>query len=265
VVYPDISFAECSRSGNRQRDEVIQCETSVCPATGCTITENFFQRPNAAQSNPDTQWTYRIDYKPRDKDSFSARYIHDRSSFSPDFLNNANALAGFDTQQGGPSELAEGTWTHIFTPNLLNEFRVSEVRLSFLFAPTAQTIANPLYAQETLTFGDGTLPALGPNQNFPQGRGEDLYQFQDTVGWTKGRQSFRIGGDIGRQIETAVELLRKLHDRNSAVGSDNDELPALEGDVRGSGFEHIAGELLAFFNDFGGAFDDRGAAVHDRF
>jgi hypothetical protein len=97
-----------------------------CPATGCTITENFFQRPNAALSNPDTQWTYRIDYKPWDKDSFSARYIHDRSSLSPDFFANGNALAGFDTQQGGPSELAEGTWTHIFTPNLLNEFRVSE-------------------------------------------------------------------------------------------------------------------------------------------
>ena len=178
-----------------------------CPPTGCTITENFFQRPNAAQSNPDTQWTYRIDYKPWDKDSFSARYIHDRTSFSPDFFTNANALAGFDTQQGGPSELAEGTWTHIFTANLLNEFRVSEVRLSFLFAPTAQTIANPLYAQETLTFNDGTLPALGPNQNFPQGRGEDLYQFQDTLGWTRGRQSFRMGGDIGRQIETDVVSL----------------------------------------------------------
>jgi outer membrane receptor protein involved in Fe transport len=177
---------------------------AACPAAGCTITENFFQRPNAAQSNPDTQWTYRIDYKPWDKDSFSFRYIHDRSSFSPDFVNSPNALAGFDTQQGGPSELGAGTWTHIFTPNLLNEFRVGEVRLSFAFAPTPQTAANPLNSQETITFGDGSIPALGPNQNFPQGRGEDLYQFQDTVGWTRGRQSLRMGVDIGRQIETDV-------------------------------------------------------------
>ena len=170
-----------------------------CPATGCIVTENYFQRPNASTSEPDTQWTYRIDYKPWEKDSFTARYIHDRSSFSPDFLNNSSALVGFDTQQGGPSELGAGAWTHIFTPNLLNEFRISETRLSFSFAPTAQTQANPLFALQTI--GISGLPSLGPNQNFPQGRGEDLYQLQDTVGWTKGRQSLRIGFDIGRQLE----------------------------------------------------------------
>ncbi len=170
-----------------------------CPSTGCIVTENYFQRPNASTSNPDTQWTYRIDYKPWEKDSFTARYIHDRSSFSPDFSNNGSALAGFDTQQGGPSELGAGSWTHIFTPNLLNEFRIAETRLSFAFAPTAQTQANPLFALQTINITN--FPSLGPNQNFPQGRGEDLYQLQDTIGWTKGRQSLRIGFDIGRQLE----------------------------------------------------------------
>jgi hypothetical protein len=172
-----------------------------CPATaaGCTITEAFFQRPNASASNPDTQFTYRIDYKPWYKDQFFARYIHDRSSLSPDFGNNGGALVGFDTQYGGPSELGAGGWTHVFTPNTLNEFRISETRLNFQFGPTAQTIANPLFALYTVSVAG--LPALGPNQNFPQGRGEDLYQFQDTVGITKGRQSIRFGVDIGRQLE----------------------------------------------------------------
>ena len=36
----------------------------------------------------------------------------------------------------------------------------------------------------------------------PQGRVERLYQFQDTVGYVHGRQSFRIGADIGRLLET---------------------------------------------------------------
>ncbi|WP_263382722.1 TonB-dependent receptor [Granulicella arctica] len=176
-----------------------------CPTTGCIITENFFQRPSQATSNPDTQWTYRIDYKPWDKDSFSFRYLHDRSSLSPDFGNNGSALVGFDTLQGGPGELGEGTWTHIFTPNFLNEFRVSETRINFQFGPTAETSANPLFALQSISI-PGIINAagtsdLGPNQNFPQGRGEDLYQLQDTVGITKGIQSFRIGFDIGRQLE----------------------------------------------------------------
>jgi hypothetical protein len=170
-----------------------------CPTTGCIITTNTFQRPNASTSNPDTQWTYRVDYKPWEKDSVGFRYLHDRSSFSPDFQNNGSALAGFDTQQGGPAELGAGYWTHIFGPNVINEFRVAETRLSFAFAPTAATQANPLFALQTINISG--LPSLGPNQNFPQGRGEDLYQLQDTVGWTKGRQSLRIGFDIGRQLE----------------------------------------------------------------
>ena len=181
-----------------------------CPASGCVITFAGFQRPSPALNSPDTQWMYRVDYTPWEKDSFSFRYLHDRSSLTPDFFTNGGALAGFDTFQGGPAELGEGTWTHVFTSQLLNEFRVSEARLNFQFAPTAETLANPLDALATISFGNLTgtstagsvsFPSLGPNQGYPQGRKEDLYQFQDTVSYTKGRQTFRIGADIGRLIE----------------------------------------------------------------
>ncbi len=170
-----------------------------CPTAGCVITEGFFQRPAPSANRPDTQWTYKINYTPWEKDSFSARYIHDRSSSNPDFTNSPGAFTGLDTQQGGPSELGQGTWTHIFTSNLLNEFRVSETRVSFAFAATPQTLANPVDSMISISVGG--FQALGPNQNFPQGRGEDLYQLQDTVAWTKGRHSFRFGFDIGRQLE----------------------------------------------------------------
>ena len=198
-----------------------------CPATGCVITFQGFQRPNQAFSEPDTQWMVRGDYHPWEKDSFSLRYLHDRSSFSPDFGNNGNALNGFDTLQGGPAELAEGNWTHIFSSHLLNEFRVSEARIDFQFAPTPETAANPLSSLATIGFASfsgtttaGTVgfPALGPNQNFPQGRKEDLYQFQDTVGWIKGRQSFRIGADIGRLIEIDLVSQNAKGTLNFATG-----------------------------------------------
>ena len=181
-----------------------------CPTAGCVVTFAGFQRPTQSFSEPDTQWMYRVDYQPWEKDKFSFRYLHDRGSFSPDFGNSPNALQGFDTQEGGPTELGEAQYTHLFTSNLINEFRVSEARLNFQFAPTAQTAANPLNSLPTLTFagltgtstgGSISFPSLGPNQNFPQGRAEDLYQFQDTVTYTKGRQTLRFGVDIGRLIE----------------------------------------------------------------
>ena len=172
-----------------------------CPAAGCTVTTALFQRPGTPQQNTDTQFNVRVDYVPREKDAVSVRYIHDRGFLTPDFGNNAS-LPGFDSQQGGFSELAQVAETHVFSPRILNELRVSETRLNFLFAFTAATLANPLNtASPSITFAGTSLPQLGPNQNFPQGRGEDLYQAQDTVGMNFGKQSIRTGVDIGRQIE----------------------------------------------------------------
>ena len=171
-----------------------------CPTAGCSITTALFQRPSVPEQNTDTQFATRVDYTPHERDSIAVRYIHDRGFLTPDFGNNPS-LPGFDSQQGGFSELAQVAYTHVFGPRVLNEFRVSETRLNFLFAFTPQTLANPLVLTPSITFGGTGIPAFGPNQNFPQGRGEDLYQLQDTVGLTLGRQSIRAGADIGRQIE----------------------------------------------------------------
>jgi hypothetical protein len=170
-----------------------------CVTPPCHLDTLAYQSLPTPMLSPDTQWTYRIDYTPWSKDTFSARYLHDRGSLSPDFFNNGTALPGFETMQGGPSELGQGTWTHIFSSHLVNELRAAETRIAFAFAPTAATLANPLYAQSTLSMTG--LTALGPNQNFPQGRGQDMYQYQDTISWTHGRHTIRAGADIGRRIE----------------------------------------------------------------
>lgn len=183
--------------------------TTINVGNGRTVTTNYYQRQNANQSNPDTQWMYRIDFTPHQQDSFSFRYLHDRASLSPDFFNNGSALPGFDTQQGGPSELGAGTWTHIFGSSVVNELRGSETRIGFLFAPTAEATANPLSSLATLNIANiaqdsGGAQNLGLNQNFPQGRHEDLYQVQDTISITRGRHTMRFGADIGRIIETDI-------------------------------------------------------------
>ncbi len=173
-----------------------------CPNNvSCSISTGFFQRPPVAQQSPDTQWMYRIDFIPGSSDTFTFRYIHDRNNFAPYLALNTSGLPGFDAQAGGPTELGQGTWTHVFTPNLLNEFRASEVRLDSEFAPTAETLANPLAKSFNVTLAGSSMNTLGVSQNMPQGRAQQLYQFQDTVGWTKGRQSLRMGIDIGRDHE----------------------------------------------------------------
>jgi outer membrane receptor protein involved in Fe transport len=177
---------------------------------GCNITTGTFLRNAVPQLNPDSQWMYRVDFTPGSRDTFTVRYIHDRSSLSPYFPLNPTTLPGFDSQNFGISEIGGGTWTHVFTPNLLNEFRASETRINAQFAGTPDTVQNPLSKLYNITFsgtglagsGNGSPQAFGVSQNMPQGRIEELYQFQDTVGYTHGRQSFRIGADVGRLLET---------------------------------------------------------------
>ena len=53
-----------------------------------------FQRPPVPQQNPDTQWTYRVDWLPRPSDTIYIRYLHDNTSLTPDFFNNPTSLPG---------------------------------------------------------------------------------------------------------------------------------------------------------------------------
>jgi hypothetical protein len=188
---------------------------------GCSISTALFERPPVAQQQPETQWLYRIDFIPSAKDSFSFRYLHDRSNFNPYLPLNTSGLPGFDSEVGGPAEVAQGTWTHVFTPRMLNELRASETRVNFLFQPTPQTLANPLSKNYNITFsgqGFGGTNPLGISQNMPQGNNEELYQFQDTISWTHGRHTLRFGADVGRQIETDVVAQNALGGLTFAKG-----------------------------------------------
>jgi outer membrane receptor protein involved in Fe transport len=207
-----------------------------CPGgVACSVSTGFFQRPPVSQQQPDTQWMYRIDFIPGLKDTFTFRYLHDRESFTPDLGLNTSGLPGFDGQVGGPTELAEGTWTHVFTSHLLNEFRVSEVRLSDIFSPTAETLANPLAKNPNVALAGSGINTLGVSQNIPQGRAQQLYQFQDTVGYSIGRQSFRIGADVGRDHETDLVAQNALGTYTFAAGGSASSLDSFLKNQLGTG------------------------------
>jgi hypothetical protein len=190
----------------------------ACPADGCVVTTGYYQRSPVPQQAPDTQWLYRIDFIPHENDTFTFRYLHDRSSSTPDLNLNTSGLPGFDGEYGGPTELASGNWTHVFSPNLLNEFRVSETRIGLLFQALPSSLANPASKSYSLSFGGNGIPVLGLSQNIPQGYEEDGYQFQDTVGWNAGRQSFRLGADAGRIIETEIVAQSAVGELSFATG-----------------------------------------------
>ncbi|HKT25034.1 MAG TPA: TonB-dependent receptor, partial [Terriglobales bacterium] len=197
------------RGGQNSLSSVDIGPRAGCPSAfvsassgGCLVEFGSTQRTPPAQLNPTTQWTYRIDFVPRPADTISARYIHDRNSLSPDFFNFPQSLPGLDTEQGGPSENFGITWTHTLSATEVNEFRASEGRFDFQFAPTAQTLKNPLFNLPTVNSISGLnanlFPLLGVNSALPQGRGHTTYQFQDAYTLVKGIQTFKVGGDVAR-------------------------------------------------------------------
>lgn len=197
-------------------------------ASGCTVTTHLYQRPALPLSNPDTQWMYRIDYAPWQNDTFTVRYLHDRVFYGPYLGLNISGLPGFDVNDSGPSELAQGTWTHVLSPSLVSEFRVGETRIAFTFAGTPETIANPAAKLPTIALAgsgfSGVHSALGVSQNIPQGRKQSLYQFQETLSWIHGRHSLRIGADIGREVDTDTIAQNALGTLNYNAGGGGSSL-----------------------------------------
>src|SRR5262249_26645789 len=159
------------------------------------------QRAAPAQQNPDTQWDVKFDFLPTQSDTISVRYLHDQSSLSPDFFNFPASLPGFDTEQGGPAENVVVGYTHVFNSRAVNELRASFGHFDFQFAPTAATLANPLYTAPRFSIaGISGLPGFGVSTALPQGRGHQTYQVQDGFSYNVGRHTWKFGADVTRLL-----------------------------------------------------------------
>ncbi|HET6841486.1 MAG TPA: carboxypeptidase regulatory-like domain-containing protein [Candidatus Angelobacter sp.] len=149
-----------------------------------------FQRIGGQPSN-DSQLVIKGDYLPSSKDTLALRYTYDTQNISPLSLNN---LPGFDTQESGPSHNAGITETHLFSPRVVNELRLSFSRISFAFTDQAQTLANPLAIGPSISISG--LTGFGAPGGIPQGRTHDVYQYQDSVSLNTGKHSFKFGVDL---------------------------------------------------------------------
>jgi len=130
----------------------------------------------------------RVDHKISDKDNITYRYHLDKRN-QPDVNSNLQFGTLWTAAQTVFRQNHAISETHIFGPRLLNEARVAYVRSNLDFPerdPKSSTV---------IITGAFTLGGLA---NFPQGRIEQLYQFQDVATYTTGRNSFKFGADLRR-------------------------------------------------------------------
>jgi hypothetical protein len=134
------------------------------------------------------------DYNINPKDTLNLRFIRSRFTAPYDVFNFTGQLPGFDSDQDGTSYNTGLVESHVFSPTVVNEVRLSYGRIGFSFGLPASTLANPLYNQPAVSVSGMT--GYGIPGNIPQGRFHNTYQLQDTINWTHGKHFIKIGEDI---------------------------------------------------------------------
>jgi outer membrane receptor protein involved in Fe transport len=135
-------------------------------------------------------FTGRLDHRFGASDTLTLRYTRNPPE-TTNLISNCDFGATFCGNQIVEDQNAQLSETHIFSPQILNEFRFSYIRRDLAFpendpdSPTGQITG---------------LFTIGGLNNFPQGRIQNSYQFSDVLTWQTGKHNFKFGADIRRII-----------------------------------------------------------------
>ena len=138
---------------------------------------------------PSTYKSYigRGDHRLSSNDTFTVRYVGTPREDIDQISNCAFGSLFCGSQVLKDTNLAASN-THIFSANLLNEFRFSLVRRDLNFPENDTT-------SPTANIG-GLGITIGGAANFPQSRVSDAYQFSNTATWTRRKHSLKFGADL---------------------------------------------------------------------
>lgn len=198
-----------------------------------------------AQSYVEPQYQVRIDHKISDKSQFSSRYLF--ADQNAPVGGATLGLPGFTTSQANRFQNFLLSETHVFSPTVTNELRLSynRIALAFPFDPPnalAQTL--PSIAIAGITTAQGVGWNYGIQTNLPQGRIANNYVIQDTMTYIKSNHTFRFGFDL---LQQRSRQFAPINERGSLTYN------------AGGGFTGLAN----FVDDFGGAGPGTGSANRD--
>jgi hypothetical protein len=172
----------------------------------------------------------RVDEQITAKDSIFARWsIQNTTTISPSTypqttipgistplsLSDEASFAGTSFQ---PTQHVATSYVRVFTPSLVNDFRVgfNRYRLDYVpinFAPNAG-LGNELGVpnsnvtpreQNLPIFSPATYLGVGQTRSLPLYRRENTFQELDNLTWTKGTHTFKVGADFRRRQLTIYQ------------------------------------------------------------
>lgn len=138
-------------------------------------------------------WSLRVDQVLRGgKDTLFVRYGQSPSvAISPGLTFIGTNLAGFGASSTAtPRDLNIG-YTAAVSTNLVNSFRFGFGRVNPQFPANSPFPAGP----QIIILG---LDSFGESDIIPQGRTQNTFQYLDTLSWTHGRHTVKVGVDVNR-------------------------------------------------------------------
>ena len=171
---------------------------------------NNFSRTGAA-TDFNSSYDGRIDWTPSQNNTVFGRYNYfTRTRQIPGYfggLADGTGTSAWGNQFLKGNSVVIG-WTHIFSPNVLNDFRLGWVRDTsygeqqpFNLPQTAGQFvpgipSNPAIGGGVSLTAFSNHTYLGSPDFLPKSQVPMVYQFDDTLSWTKGPHSFRFGVNI---------------------------------------------------------------------
>ncbi len=154
------------------------------------------------------QWTGDVSHNFGEKDRLHGYYVFQRDARLEPNLSGASVPGAGDARKSH-RQIMTFNETHIFTPSLVNDFRLGYNRIRITFVadsqaagqdPSAFGIMNGLTGPAGLphiTVG-GIGLQFGGEQGFPQGRGDYTAVLSDAVNYLHGKHNFKFGGEYRR-------------------------------------------------------------------
>jgi hypothetical protein len=139
------------------------------------------------------RYTAKFDENVGTKDRIDAAYLYDNADSDTAFAGGDNTL-GPALLNHTRAQNAGVTWSHTFSPSVLNQARMSYVRHTGNFPGDPSVAGFP----SVLSAFDSPTIAYGNGSNFPQFFTENEFVWKDDLSVTKGKHNFKGGGLFSR-------------------------------------------------------------------
>ena len=162
---------------------------------GCAVQRLSTASPPVSE----TLWTLKLDYNLSPKDSFWFRYQMNQGANTR--VDAVNTL--FNTVDNEPEKEGSANWTHVFGPNLVNQFNPG---ISYQNRVHTLSDLSKARAELPIAYSPYGFSSIGGTLgNIPYGDRTETWQLNDNLSWTVGRHTFKFGENFRRVLFSSAE------------------------------------------------------------